>query len=110
MITNQGRHTGAAPRNVYYHDYLFLNGYELRIAGTNPIALASSADGGSIAQFELTNEMLQLDGNTQVAQQTSEYIRNRFYASSALICRSENVFRHGARHPVHVRVGDDEVV
>jgi len=55
---------------LYYRDCRFLNGYELRLAGTNPIALFCSAERGSIAQFELTNETLQLDGDTQVAQQT----------------------------------------
>jgi len=55
---------------LYYHDCRFLNGYELRLAGTNPIALFCSSERGSIAQFELTNETLQLDGDTQVAQQT----------------------------------------
>ena len=62
-----GNHDGFG---LYYQDCRFLNGYELRLAGTNPIALVCSAERGSIAQFELTNEPFQLDGDTQVAQQT----------------------------------------
>src|SRR5579863_5865405 len=68
-------HSGEVPAGnqdgfgLYYHDCRFLNGYELRLAGTNPMALVCSAERGSIAQFELTNETLQIDG-AQVAQQT----------------------------------------
>jgi glycogen debranching enzyme len=43
---------------LYYHDCRFLNGYELRISGTRPNVLASSAERGSSARFELTNEQL----------------------------------------------------
>ena len=69
-------HSGEVPAGnqdgfgLYYHDCRFLNGYELRIAGTHPIALVCSDERGSIAQFELTNEPFQLDGDAQVAQQT----------------------------------------
>jgi glycogen debranching enzyme len=69
-------HSGEVPAanqdgfGLYYHDCRFLNGYELRLAGTTPIALVCSAERGSIAHFELTNETLQRNGGTEVAQQT----------------------------------------
>jgi glycogen debranching enzyme len=40
---------------LYYHDCRFLDGYELRLAGTRPNALASTSDGGFTSAFELTN-------------------------------------------------------
>jgi glycogen debranching enzyme len=55
---------------LYYHDCRFLDGYEVRIAGTLPNALGSTADRGSSAQFELTNGKFQLSGGGSVAQQT----------------------------------------
>jgi glycogen debranching enzyme len=54
---------------LYYHDCRFLDGYEIRIAGTAPNALVSTAARGSLAQFELTNEALQLEGAEAVAEQ-----------------------------------------
>jgi len=41
---------------LYYHDCRYLNGYELRLAGTEPIALVSSAARGFMAVFQLTNQ------------------------------------------------------
>ncbi len=54
---------------LYYHDCRFLNGYELRLAGTRPNSLAASSARGSIGQFELTNEKLTLREGKSVAPQ-----------------------------------------
>lgn len=69
-------HDGGVPEGnqdgfgLYYHDCRYLNGYTLRIAGTAPNALGSTAERGSVAQFELTNEKLQLSAGHFIPEQT----------------------------------------
>jgi glycogen debranching enzyme len=41
--------------SLYYHDCRFLNGYELKLAQTDPDLLAASADRGFMSITELTN-------------------------------------------------------
>ena len=55
---------------LYYHDCRYLEGYSIRFAGTPPNVLASAANRGSIAEFELTNEQLQVPGGKTVPVQT----------------------------------------
>ncbi len=47
---------------LYYHDCRYLDGYEIRISGTSPNPLVSTAERGSVAEFELTNEKLTKNG------------------------------------------------
>jgi glycogen debranching enzyme len=69
-------HDGGVPQGnqdgfgLYYHDCRFLDGYELKIAGTPPNALVASSEKGSVAEFELTNEQLDLGNGKSVARQT----------------------------------------
>ncbi|WP_165779877.1 amylo-alpha-1,6-glucosidase [Mesorhizobium sanjuanii] len=46
---------------LYFHDCRFLGGYEVAIAGLAPVVLASTAQKGYVALFELTNPDLQLE-------------------------------------------------
>jgi glycogen debranching enzyme len=46
---------------LFHHDCRFLNGYELRIAGTRPCHLTSTAGQGFQSVFELANEELHVD-------------------------------------------------
>lgn len=55
---------------LYFHDCRYLDGYDIRIVGTEPNALVSTSHRGSIAQFELTNERLRMPGGRSVPQQT----------------------------------------
>ena len=55
---------------LYYHDCRYLDGYRIRFAGTQPNVLVSAANRGSIAEFELTNEPLQVPGGWTVPVQT----------------------------------------
>ncbi len=55
---------------LYYHDCRYLGGYRLRLVGTPLNALASSASQGFAAEFELTNEKLELNGDKSIAPQT----------------------------------------
>jgi glycogen debranching enzyme len=55
---------------LYYHDCRYLDGYRIRFAGSPPNVLVSAANRGSIAEFELTNEQLQLPGGKTVPVQT----------------------------------------
>src|SRR5438309_11070026 len=55
---------------LYYHDCRYLDGYRIRFAGSPPNVLVSAANRGSIAEFELTNEQLQLAGGKTVPVQT----------------------------------------
>jgi glycogen debranching enzyme len=61
--------TGDIPLNndqgfgLYYHDCRFLRGYEFRIGGTRPNALAVTSEQGSTSEFILTDpELTQLNG------------------------------------------------
>ncbi|HET6934450.1 MAG TPA: glycogen debranching N-terminal domain-containing protein, partial [Candidatus Angelobacter sp.] len=69
-------HDGGVPAGnqdgfgLYYHDCRYLNGYTLRIAGTPPNVLGSTAQRVGIAQFELTNEKLQLHPGQFIPEQT----------------------------------------
>ena len=68
--------TGEVPKDnqdgygLYYHDCRFLDGYELQIEGTTINPLGSSADRGSIALFELTNNELSTPDGSSVKPQT----------------------------------------
>ena len=53
---------------LYYHDCRYLDGYRIRFAGTPPNALVSAANRGSIAEFELTNEELQVSRSSVPVQ------------------------------------------
>lgn len=55
---------------LYYHDCRFLNGYELRIGGSKPSALAATSARGSMAIFDLTNRDLRIDRDTFVKQES----------------------------------------
>ncbi|WP_224597838.1 glycogen debranching N-terminal domain-containing protein [Mesorhizobium sp. ES1-3] len=46
---------------LYFHDCRFLGGYEMALAGLAPVVLASTAQEGYRALFELTNPELQLE-------------------------------------------------
>jgi glycogen debranching enzyme len=54
---------------LYHHDCRFLDGYELRIAGSAPNALAASEAPGSRVVIELTNAELRLAGDRVVRKE-----------------------------------------
>ncbi len=56
---------------LYYHDCRFLDGYTIQLAGTQPNVLLALADRGSLAQFELTNEKLELSKQQSVPPKRS---------------------------------------
>ncbi len=70
------RHDGGVPAGnqdgygLYYHDCRYLDGYEMRLADTPPNALIASAERGSVAEFELTNEKLNSDRGDTIPEQT----------------------------------------
>lgn len=82
-------HGGAIPAGnrdgfgLYYHDCRYLDGYEVRIADTAPNSLVSNAQRGSAAEFELTNEKLQVDGHV-IPEQTFGLTLQRAIDSSEL--------------------------
>jgi glycogen debranching enzyme len=55
---------------LYYHDCRYLDGYRIGFSGTPPNVLVSAANRGSIAEFELTNEQLQVPDTKSVPLQT----------------------------------------
>ncbi len=69
------RHDGEVPAGnqdgfgLYYHDCRYLDGYEMRLAGTPPNSLLANAERGSVAEFELTNEKLGF-GHYAIKEQT----------------------------------------
>jgi glycogen debranching enzyme len=56
---------------LYYHDCRYLDVYRVKFAGTPPNVLVSASNRGAIAEFELTNQQLQVPGGeTTVPAQT----------------------------------------
>lgn len=53
---------------LYYHDCRYLDGYEILLAGSQANPLIATADRGSIAEFELTNNKLKLKEGEVAAQ------------------------------------------
>ncbi|WP_027166069.1 glycogen debranching N-terminal domain-containing protein [Mesorhizobium sp. WSM3224] len=51
---------------LYFHDCRFLGGYRMALAGLAPIVLASTAQKGYAALFELTNPELHFDGEESI--------------------------------------------
>jgi len=61
---------------LYYHDCRYLDGYRIRFAGSPPNVLVSVSDRGAIAEFELTNQQLQVpDGGTVPVQTFGVHLR-----------------------------------
>jgi glycogen debranching enzyme len=54
---------------LYYHDCRFLNGYELKLAGTQPGVLVATAQQGFEARFELTNSDLRMSDGGLIAKE-----------------------------------------
>ncbi|OHV80979.1 hypothetical protein LCM4579_21125 [Ensifer sp. LCM 4579] len=54
---------------LYFNDCRFLSGYQMTIAGMAPLELASTAEGGFQALFELTNPDLHLPDGRLVAKE-----------------------------------------
>jgi glycogen debranching enzyme len=54
---------------LYYHDCRFLNGYELKLAGTTPQALVSTAERGFMAVFQLTNPDIRMAAGTLIRKE-----------------------------------------
>ncbi|HBY93049.1 MAG: hypothetical protein M5U01_28115 [Ardenticatenaceae bacterium] len=54
---------------LYYHDCRFLSGYELKLADVKPGALASSAERGFRAHFELTNPDIRMENGKLIAKE-----------------------------------------
>jgi N-terminal domain of (some) glycogen debranching enzymes len=51
---------------LYYNDCRFLNGYELKLAGTTPQAIVSTAERGFMAVFQLTNPDIRMADGTLI--------------------------------------------
>jgi glycogen debranching enzyme len=69
---------------LYHHDCRYLDGYNIQFAGTAPNVLVTNAHRGSIAEFELTNEKLQVEGSKAVAPQTFGITLHRIIDSDHL--------------------------
>jgi len=74
---------------LYYHDCRYLDRYEVQIAGTPSNALASTADQGSVAQFELTNESFHTPAGKSVSEQTFGISLQRMIDSKQLTVHDE---------------------
>jgi hypothetical protein len=54
---------------LYSHDCRFLNGYELKLAGTAPQAMVSTAERGFLAVFQLTNPDIRVSDGTLIRKE-----------------------------------------
>ena len=61
-----GNHHGLG---LYYHDCRYLNGYEMTMGGVYPDVLASTAERGYMASFELTNPDLHSPGRHMIRKE-----------------------------------------
>jgi glycogen debranching enzyme len=86
----QGRHG----YGLYYHDCRFLDGYELRLAGSPLSRLISSADVGFKAELELTNLDTRLaDGRTMPKEELAVHWE-RVLDASHLALHDQLTFRN----------------
>ena len=51
---------------LYYHDCPYLSGYDLKLAGANPLCLVSTAEKGYLATFQLTNPDIRMSGGALI--------------------------------------------
>jgi glycogen debranching enzyme len=63
-------HGGEHGFGLYYHDCRFLNGYEMQLAGMDPLTLIATAHWGYMAVFELTNPDLYLGHDRHIPKET----------------------------------------
>ncbi len=54
---------------LYYHDCRYLSGYDLKLAGANPLCLVSTAEQGYMAAFQLTNPDIRMYGGALIRKE-----------------------------------------
>lgn len=54
---------------LYYHDCRYLSGYDLKLAGVNPMCLVSTAEQGYMAAFQLTNPDVRMYGGALIRKE-----------------------------------------
>jgi glycogen debranching enzyme len=69
---------------LYYHGCRFLDGYELRVAGTRPSVLVSTATRGYMATLELTNPDLRMRNGALIPKETIGIRWDRVIAADEL--------------------------
>ncbi len=82
---------------LYYHDCRFLDGYELRIAGSRPNALSSTSEHGFMSEFLLTNpDVRQIDGQPLAAQRVGIRWRRLIQATNLTLQEMIEFTNHSA--------------
>ena len=92
---------------LYYHDCRFLEGYQLRIAGQRPNALAATSEHGFMSEFILTNPDLQLGNETKLAKQSIGIRWRRIIQATDLALQDVLEFTNYAKDPVECIVSFD---
>jgi glycogen debranching enzyme len=75
---------GKHGNGLYYHDCRFLNGYELKLAGTRLSPLVATAGAGFKADLELTNPDVRLDGGRLMPKEDLAVLWERMIDASGL--------------------------
>ena len=92
---------------LYYHDCRYLNGYELRLADDEPLAVLATAGPGFQARIELTNLAIAMAGGGEVRKESLgiRWSRTIDYRRRALHdrIRFRNDAHEPARFPVALR-------
>jgi glycogen debranching enzyme len=100
---------------LYFHDCRFLNGYEMLVAGVAPVVLASTAEKGHTALFELTNPDLHLEQGQLMPKEELGVGWERLLDAEQMNLQETITFRNFGQHaytfPVTLsfRAGFDDV-
>lgn len=89
---------------LYFHDCCYLNGYELRIAGARPNALAATAARGYCALLQLTNPEIRTPNGTVLPKENLDIKWERVIDAEKLALDESLIFRNYADQPVEFEV------
>ncbi|HEX5385678.1 MAG TPA: glycogen debranching N-terminal domain-containing protein [Gemmatimonadales bacterium] len=89
---------------LYYHDCRFLRSYDLRLAGTAPVGLGSTAVAGNKAVFQLTNPDLRLAGGYALRRDVIGIKWVRELSDQTLVLAEHLTFQNWSEDAVSVPV------
>src|SRR5579884_2473324 len=85
---------------LYFHDCRYLNGYEMRLAGTPLVALAATGGRGFMAKFELANLKMKMPNGGVIQREEIEVQWHRIIDSEAQALDELLTIQNFAHQPV----------
>ena len=91
----------------YYHDCRFLQGYQLRISGQRPNALAATSEHGFMSEFILTNPDLKQANGTKLPKQSIGIRWRRIIQATGLSLQDVLEFTNYSEDPIECSLSFD---